>query len=60
MLGLVTSGKQTDKKNFYLFILDNKQHINFIGMFLYYFQFLVIHVNGLIFLWASDFIIGLS
>ena len=48
MPGFITSGKQTDKKTYIFFIPENKHHINFIVMFLYYFQLFIIHVNGCI------------
>ena len=34
------------RKDLYFFIPENKHHINFIVMFIHYFQFLIIHVNG--------------
>jgi hypothetical protein len=38
------NNKPTER--FIFFIPENIHHINFILMFLYYFQFLIIHVNG--------------
>jgi hypothetical protein len=36
------------KRPHIFFIPENKHHINFIVMFLYYFQLFIIHVNGCI------------